>query len=335
MAHFRFLGIGDELVLQRTIVLEPVHPFARTVFAVAHRYVERPIAAHHHAAVHIDHFLLGHAEIGSDLVHILGMEIGVLVSVEILLHPAQVEEQLLLRGGGAHFDEAPRAQDIFLDARLDPPHGIGREAEAAIGLELLDALHQADIAFGDEIRHRQAVTAVAHGDFRHQPQVRGDELRRSFGIVMFLIALREHVFLLLRQHREFLDFGKITVEALLAAECRDTQRFGIAHLYPDLSCVDLARRTPDGHPTFGPLGLRIADTAQIAHAFHRFQRAVSSMSSRISVGSSARKSKVSALIGWLKPSRAACSAWRWNPSDSSTCRKGLGVRPYTGSPNSA
>ena len=327
MAHFGFLRVGDQLVLQRTIVLEPVHPFARTFFAIAHRHVERTIAAHQHAAVHIDHLLLGHAEIGGDLGHIVGVKIGVLVSVEVLLHPAQVEEQLLLRSGGAHLHQAPRTQDILLDARLDPPHRIGREAEAAIGLELLDALHQADIAFGNEVGHRQPIAAVTHGDLGHQTQVRGNELRSSFGIVMFLVALREHVFLLLRQHGEFLDFGEIAVEALLTAERRNAQSFGIAHLYPDLSSVDLVWRTPDGHPTFGPLRLPIADAAQIAHAFRRFQRAVWSISSRISEGGSAQKSKLSPLIGCLNPNRAACNAWRAKPSSSSSGLRALGVRP--------
>ena len=190
-------------------------------FAVAHRDVERAVAAHHHAPVHVDHFLLGHAEVGRDLGHVVGMEVRILVGFELLLHPAQVEEQLLLRRGGAHLHEAPRAQDEFLDRGLDPPHRIGREAEAAIGLELLDALHQADVAFGNEVADRQAVAAIAHGDLGHEPQVAGDQLRRGFGILVLGIALGEHVFLLGRQHGEFLDLGEIAVEALLTAQRRD------------------------------------------------------------------------------------------------------------------
>jgi hypothetical protein len=63
---------------------------------------------------------------------------------------AQVEEQLLLVRGGAHFRQRPRTQNVFLDRGLDPPHRIGREPESFIGLEPLDRLHQADIAFGDD-----------------------------------------------------------------------------------------------------------------------------------------------------------------------------------------
>src|SRR3546814_15207416 len=71
-----------------------------------------------------------------------------------------------------------------------------RQTEAAIRLELLDALHQPDIAFADQLADRQAIAAIAHGDLRDQSQVRGHELRRSFRILMFGIALREHIFLL-------------------------------------------------------------------------------------------------------------------------------------------
>jgi NADPH-dependent 2,4-dienoyl-CoA reductase/sulfur reductase-like enzyme len=109
---------------------------------------------------------------------------------------------------------------------------IGDIAKAAIGLELLDALHQADVAFGDEVADRQSVPAIAHGDLGHEPQVRRHELRRSFGVVVFLVALGEHVFLLGRQHGEFLDFGEVAVEALLSAQCRHAQCFAVAHVFP-------------------------------------------------------------------------------------------------------
>ena len=216
-AHLRFFGLGDGFVLQRTVIRQPVLPFARAFLAPAHRRVERAVAAHHHAPVHVDHVLLGHAEIGRDLGHVSGAEIGVLVGFELLFHAAQVEEQLLLRSGGAHFHKAPRTQDELLDRGLDPPHRVGREAEAAIGLELLDALHQADIAFGNEIGDRQTIAAVTHRDLRDETQVRRHQLGCGFGILVFLIALGEHVFLLGGQHREFSDFGQIAVEALLAA----------------------------------------------------------------------------------------------------------------------
>ena len=130
------------------------------------------------------------------LVTSCGLEVAFLERVDLVLHPAQVEEQLLLRRGGAHLHQAPRAQDEFLDRGADPPHRIGREAEAAIGLELLHALHQADIAFADQLADRQAIAAIAHGDLGHEAQVRVDQLRRGLGVAMLAPALGEHIFFL-------------------------------------------------------------------------------------------------------------------------------------------
>src|SRR5690606_20589288 len=99
-------------------------------------------------------------------------------------------------------------------------------AEATIGLELLDALHQADVAFGDEVTDRQAGAPIAHGNLGHDPTVARHQLCRRFGIVMLLVPLCVHGFLLGRQHRASLDRGQVAVEALLTAERRDAQRPG-------------------------------------------------------------------------------------------------------------
>src|SRR3546814_1312236 len=123
--------------------------------------------------------MLRYAVISSDFLDVFGTQSAILERFEIVLHPAQVEEQLLLRGRGAHFYKAPAPQDEFLNRGTNPPHCVSREAEAAIGLELLHTLHQADIAFGDQFADRQAVTAIAHGDLGHETQVRRNELRRS------------------------------------------------------------------------------------------------------------------------------------------------------------
>ena len=146
------------------------------------------------------------------LVTSCGLEVAFLERVDLVLHPAEVEEQLLLRRGGAHLHQAPRAQDEFLDRGADPPHRVGREAEAAVGLELLHALHQADIAFADQLADRQAVAAVAHRDLGHEAEVRIDQLRRGLGVAMLAPALGEHIFFLGAEDREFLDLGEIAVE---------------------------------------------------------------------------------------------------------------------------
>ena len=64
----------------------------------------------------------------------------------------------------------------------DPPHGVGREAEALVGLEALDRVHEADIALRDHLGNGQAIAAIAHGDLGHEPQMGGDELLGRAGI---------------------------------------------------------------------------------------------------------------------------------------------------------
>jgi hypothetical protein len=122
------------------------------------------------------------------------------------------------------FTKRPAAQDEFLDRGLDPPHRIGREAEAAIGIEFLHTLHQADVPFGNQLGHRQTVAAIAHRDLGNETQVAGHQLRSRLGITMFLIPLGKHVFLLCGQERELADFRQIAVEAGFTRQRGDTQR---------------------------------------------------------------------------------------------------------------
>ena len=72
---------------------------------------------------------------------------------------AQVEEEGFLRGGGAGADDRPVAQDVVLHGRTDPPRGVGGEAHLAVRLEPAGGLHQPDIAFLNQIAHRQTVVA--------------------------------------------------------------------------------------------------------------------------------------------------------------------------------
>ena len=65
--------------------------------------------------VHVDDVGLGHAELVGDLGHILGRQIAFVERLEPGLELAQVEEQLLLGRRGAHLDQRPGMQDVFLD----------------------------------------------------------------------------------------------------------------------------------------------------------------------------------------------------------------------------
>jgi hypothetical protein len=82
------------------------------------------------------------------------------VVLEALLHRAQVEEQLALGLGRGDLDHAPVLQDVLMDLGLDPVQRIAHQAHALVRVEALDGLHQADVAFLDQVAVGQAVAQV-------------------------------------------------------------------------------------------------------------------------------------------------------------------------------
>jgi hypothetical protein len=105
------------------------------------------------------------------------------IGLEALLHRAQVEEQLALGLGGGHLDHAPVLQDVFVDLGLDPVQRVAHQAHALVGVEALDGLHQADVAFLDQVAVRQAVAQVLARDRHHQAQVRQHQPAGGFQVV--------------------------------------------------------------------------------------------------------------------------------------------------------
>ena len=96
----------------------------------------------------------------------------------LLLVLAQVEEQLALRLGRGDLHQPPVAQHVLVDLGADPVHGERHQPHADRRVEALDRLHQADVAFLDQVAHRQAVADVAARDVHHEAQVRQHELPR-------------------------------------------------------------------------------------------------------------------------------------------------------------
>ncbi len=87
------------------------------------------------------------------------------------------------------------------------------ESHAAFGVEAADGLHEAHIAFLDEIGLRQPVTQVVarHGD--HQPQVRQHQLAGGVDIIGFLQTPAERGLLFRRQQGEPVYRLDVMVEA--------------------------------------------------------------------------------------------------------------------------
>ncbi|MNO90272.1 hypothetical protein D3C76_817790 [compost metagenome] len=149
------------------------------------------------AAFHFQHFARLDTEAFSDAVHFVIAQPG-----ETLLLAAQVEEQLALRLGGGDLDDAPVAQDELVDFRLDPVHGKGHQAHAHFRVEALHGLHQADVAFLDQVGLGQAVTGVAPGDVHDEAQVRQYHLPRRFQILLVEETFGQFALLLRRQQRD-------------------------------------------------------------------------------------------------------------------------------------
>jgi hypothetical protein len=117
--------------------------------------------------------------------HLVKPHITIVEDGDFALGLAEVEEPLLLVRSGAHFHQRPRPQYVFLDSRLDPPHGVGGEPEALLRLEALDRLHQADIALGDRLQDRQAVVRDSSWrSWSRAAEMAGDQLVRRVAIAV-------------------------------------------------------------------------------------------------------------------------------------------------------
>ena len=78
-------------------------------------------------------------------------------------------------------DRAAGVGDAAGDGLADPPRGVGGELEALAPVELLDGVHQAEVALLDQVEQRQARGLVLLGDRHHQAQVRLHE--RALGVL--------------------------------------------------------------------------------------------------------------------------------------------------------
>ena len=100
-------------------------------------------------------------------------------------------------------DGARLVGDRAGDRLADPPGGVGRELVAAPVLELVDRLHQADVALLDQVQELQAAVGVFLGDGDHQAQVRLDHLLLGLpGLALaFLHGLHDAAVVVDRQAR--------------------------------------------------------------------------------------------------------------------------------------
>ena len=136
------------------------------------------------------------------------------------------EDLLQFHGGAAHLgnlvhqmDGQPDGLGLVgqgaLDGLLDPPRAVGGELAALGRVKPLHRLHQADVAFVDQIQQRQAEVLIVAGDLDHQAQIGLDHLLAGLFVALF-DAGGQLDFLLRRQQLDLADFAQIKLDGGIA-----------------------------------------------------------------------------------------------------------------------
>ena len=116
---------------------------------------------------------------------------------EFFLLPFQVIEKFPLGLGGADLHQLPVVHDELEDVGLDPERGVVRQLDAPVGIELLDGVHQADVAFLDQVQEvLHPIFLELQGDLDHQAEIAGDQMGTGLLVAGFMIAAAEGLFFL-------------------------------------------------------------------------------------------------------------------------------------------
>ena len=129
-----------------------------------------------------------------------GRALGRAEPAEVTLHLAQVEEELALRLGRRDLHDAPVAQDELVHLGANPVHRERHETHADLGVEALDGLHEADVAFLDQVAERQAVTDIAARNVTTKRRCDSTSWRAASRSCSLRKRTRERPLLLQRQH---------------------------------------------------------------------------------------------------------------------------------------
>src|ERR1700692_682590 len=102
-----------------------------------------------------------------------------------------------------------------LDGLLDPPRGVRAELSALRRVETFHRLHQADVAFGNQVQKRQAEIRIVMRDLDHQAQIGPDHQGARFAIA--LLDFRGQLDLLVRsQKRDLPDLTQVNLNSGIA-----------------------------------------------------------------------------------------------------------------------
>ena len=179
----------------------------RRVVALGHRRVDGEVAPRQ-ALLHLHDLLLLHAEALGDQAG-LGGEPLALEALALLL---QVEEELALCLRRPHLHHPPVVHDVADDVGAHPPHRVGREADAAVGIEVLDRLQEPDVALLHEVQQVVHRALILARDQHDEAQVRGHQPDRGGAVLVLVPADGELVLLLARQDGNATDLRQVALQ---------------------------------------------------------------------------------------------------------------------------
>ena len=96
----------------------------------------------------------------------------------------QVDVELLDDMNG-QTDRTRLIHDGTFDRLANPPGGVGREAETTLGIEFFQCMHQADVAFLDQVEQSHAAIDVMLGNVHDEAQIVFDHALPGFEVTLY------------------------------------------------------------------------------------------------------------------------------------------------------
>src|SRR5581483_7663505 len=203
--HLAILRVGDALLGVRAVVREKAQERGLAVFA--HRHVRRDIAVGE-PLLHLDDFPLFDVEpLGEEL-----RPRSEAFSFESFFFLLEIKKELALGLCRPDLDHAPVVDEVADDISANPPDSVRRKADAAVRVEILDSLHEADVPFLNKIEKITERALIFARDHHDEPQVRRDELVGCLDAPLLFVFERELVLFLAAENGITADFREITLQ---------------------------------------------------------------------------------------------------------------------------
>ena len=124
----------------------------------------------------------------------------------------EIVEQLPLVLGRPDFDQSIGVQEIAENVGPRPPGGIGVKADVLRRVELLDRLHQADVAFLNQVHVVGAGVEIFGGNRDRHAQVGHDEFHGGVAAALRVIFMEQAQFFFFGEIGIPADFGQVLLE---------------------------------------------------------------------------------------------------------------------------